>query len=81
MEAAHGLMLMEADHGRKPRTTWVKLMAAAHGSKLMEADQQGSDTELFAAAGHCWAGRNGKDAPESATHGNGSREVSCGAAD
>ena len=81
MEAAYGLMLREADHGRRPSTTWVKLMEAAHGSKLMEADHQGSDTELYAATGHFWAGCNGKDAPESATHGNGSRDVSCGAAD
>ena len=52
MEAAYGLMLREADHGRRPSTTWEKLMEAAHGSKLMEADHQGSDTELYAAAGH-----------------------------
>ena len=38
-------------------------------------------SELCAAAGHFWPGRNGKDASESATHGRRISKTSGGAAD
>ena len=58
-----------------------KRAATTEGRALDVVTQGRRDSELCAAAGQFWAGCNGEDAPESATHGNGSREVSCGAAD
>ena len=42
---------------------------------------EGSDSELYAAAGQFWAGCNSADAPESATHGETDLGISCGAVD